>query len=1346
MGNQLVGIAPSQIYPMDHYFSGTEIIFEANMGSTRFFKVAKAKSEEGLAVVKIFVRHDPTLPLENHKERLEYIKKALANSVNCLPFQRVELTDKAAYIMREYVKHSLYDRVSTRPFLTTLEKKWITFQILCALNQCHKQKICHGDIKLENILITSWNWVLLSDFASFKPTYLPDDNPADYTYFFDTSRRRTCYIAPERFVKTFSSDDTEGYGAMLPTDSIVRLGPYISDNTLLPTMDIFSAGCALLELWTEGTAPFELSQLLTYRSGDKELVNKHLESIENEHLRTLLASMIDLNPLCRKSAEDYLDEERGRLFPEYFYSFLQSYLQMFSSTPIMSPDDKISRLHSDISHCITVLTNATDLTPDDDDDLEDGNVDNQADAEHMNSDLKEMEQRLPADQDGLILIITVVTSCIRGLKQSSTKIASLEILQKLCRYTTSETILDRILPYILHLAQHSTSKVQVEAIETLTACLSMVKQIPLSDANVFPEYILPAISKLSGEPSAVIVRVAFARNIAQLAKIAIYFLEETQKNAPNDMPARRYEAELNALHDIIQQNVLSLLTDSKPIVKQSLMESGICDLCGFFGKEKANDIILSHIMTFLNDDDKNLRGAFYDNIAGVAGYVGWQASDILVPLLLQGFTDREEFVIAKAIRAITILIELGHIKKPTVIDIIKETGCYLCHPNLWLRHEICGMISTAARTLSAIDVHVKIMPSIGKFLKMPLIQVEKPDLLLDCLQPPIPQQIYDSILRFHDMQMFVNELENRAQARNNTRQAKLAHQEETNQALRNLFCRLTSEGLNDLVEIQLLAFKPYLFKLKHKAQQEADESALSCGRVFINRKSVQCHEFPLAEKMVKSPQEARSSEGIMTIAASPASVGGAAGGLPSGITLVGGTGQQTATVSAATSLGEYTMPERNYWQERSSECRKDLDALRITFKNRYSMLAFSKHSHNEGMNTFYPQGWSLNGILIAHLHEHSESVIKMTSLKPGGAIFASGSVDGTVRLWDCNKLNGSQGINKSRQVYLANTPIYSLVACDGGQSLGVGGKDGSLLIMRIDRNSSKMALQQALHLDEGENSDGPVVDMQTYDQSVIIYATVYGAIVGWDTRVQQPVWRLENELQHGVITTICVDPAGSWLAAGTSGGKHICWDLRFQLPIAEIKHPSGSRIRKVACHPTESSYLISASQSNNEVSIWNIETGHRQTVLWASSASLLSNTQTNETSTSCGILSGVVDKSPFILTGSSDQRIRYWDLNEPKNSALKVPASKDNLDNISFNYDTQIIDGSQVIYEQTITLSNPSDLNSASCSMEENPRSGPDMPSPCHHDAITDLLMCKTDKGQIYMASAARDGVIKLWR
>lgn len=77
-------------------------------------------------------------------------------------------------------------------------------------------------------------------------------------------------------------------------------------------------------------------------------------------------------------------------------------------------------------------------------------------------------------------------------------------------------------------------------------------------------------------------------------------------------------------------------------------------------------------------------------------------------------------------------------------------------------------------------------------------------------------------------------------------------------------------------------------------------------------------------------------------------------------------------------------------------------------------------------------------------------------------------------------------------------------------------------------------------------------------------------------------------------------------------------------------------------------------------------------------------------------------------------------------------------------FSARLIDGSQVIEEQIIPKS-AGDSQQMRTSMEESPRSGPDMPKPTHHDAITDLLMCK-DKGQVYIASASRDGVIKLWK
>lgn len=59
------------------------------MGSTRFLKVARAKTDEGLVVVKVFVKHDPSLPLEEHIEEIKCIKTKLLHASNCLPFQQV---------------------------------------------------------------------------------------------------------------------------------------------------------------------------------------------------------------------------------------------------------------------------------------------------------------------------------------------------------------------------------------------------------------------------------------------------------------------------------------------------------------------------------------------------------------------------------------------------------------------------------------------------------------------------------------------------------------------------------------------------------------------------------------------------------------------------------------------------------------------------------------------------------------------------------------------------------------------------------------------------------------------------------------------------------------------------------------------------------------------------------------------------------------------------------------------------------------------------------------------------------------------------------------------------------
>lgn len=1199
-------------------------------------KVARAKSEEGLVVVKVFVRQEPTISLNMYEERLDFIRRELGGAVNCLPFQKMIITERGGLIVRQYVRHSLYDRISTRPFLSVIEKKWITFQILYALSQCHRQKICHGDIKLENILITSWNWILLADFASYKPVFLPDDNPADYNYFFDTSRRRTCYIAPERFKN--SSANEIAFNDVEPSQS----------GTLTPEMDIFSAGCALLELWNEGTPPFEYSQLLAYRNGNHENAEKHLKSIENEELRQLLSAMISVDPIGRKSAEVYLDETRGKLFPEYFYHFLQSYIQMFSSIPIMPVDDKINRLYSDIDQIIEILCEK-----------------DESGIEH---------------NDGLILITVVVTSCIRGILRCNSKLYSLEILQKLAQRTTTEVILDRILPYILHLTNDSLPRVRVCALDTLTACMGRIKSVPHSDMNIFPDYILPSIAPMS-EDKAVLVRIAYARNIASLAETALKFLEQLQKDFSNEMTAQRYDMELAALHEMLQQAIMSLLTDCQSIVKQTLIESGITKLCVFFGRQKANDVILSHMITFLNDkEDKNLRGSFFDCIVGVANYVGWHCSPILAPLLEQGLTDPEEFVIAKAIRATTLLTEQDLIQKSGLTDYIKACACYLNHPNLWIRHEVCGLISTAATKLTPLDVQCKIMPAIVNHLKVQLIQVEKTELLLDSLQKPLPRNIYDAVLRFPEIEQFFNVLKERKLIKERESDGVLPQKVEMSTGIKSLFRRLQNDGLNELIESQLLSMSRHLIKL-HR-YKTAERTRQGDGIVEITDLSI-CKEVSLRDrKITPEPIKRHRKTGsdlsnvewqhMYPNVDSPSPTPSIPSNDSNGHINVGSSAQIQPTPTI--SIVEYSMPDRSFIQEQTAECRQNLEELISQLKAQYMI---NSRDYTELMSqTQVPVNWRMKGQLIAHVHEHKGAVTRMTALKPFGSLFTSVSTDGTVRLWDCNRLDGNELINRSRQMYQADTPLHAVAACDNGQSLAVAGNDGALLLLKIDPNSSKMALQQARLLDKRPGDiqdDGPVVDMMPLDQgsqNVIVYCTVFGAIVGWDIRMPENAWRFENDLRKGVCTTMCIDPTSSWLAVGTSSGWHICWDLRFQLPIHGkngIRHPHDARIRKVACHPTETSWLISASQKNNEVFSYNLETQQRQTAFWASSAPALSNT--NSLSHSVGaLLPGVVDTKPFLLTGGTDQRIRYWDFSNPENCAVIVPSPLDSVNKTLISY------------------------------------------------------------------------------
>jgi phosphoinositide-3-kinase regulatory subunit 4 len=113
----------------------------SSMGSSRFLKAIKARHRHGPLVVKTFLKPEAHYSLRPLVRRLRVEREALEDVPNVLTYQKVVETETAGYLIRQWMASNLYDRISTRPFLTSIEKKWITYQLLSAMTEARKRKV-----------------------------------------------------------------------------------------------------------------------------------------------------------------------------------------------------------------------------------------------------------------------------------------------------------------------------------------------------------------------------------------------------------------------------------------------------------------------------------------------------------------------------------------------------------------------------------------------------------------------------------------------------------------------------------------------------------------------------------------------------------------------------------------------------------------------------------------------------------------------------------------------------------------------------------------------------------------------------------------------------------------------------------------------------------------------------------------------------------------------------------------------------------------------------------------------------------------------------------------------------
>lgn len=692
-------------------------------------------------------------------------RQALEDVPNVLATQQVIETEAAAYLVRQWLACSLYDRISTRPFITEMEKLWISYQIIYALNAAHERNIAHGDLKCENVLVTSSLAVYVTDFASsFKPTYLPLDDPADFSLFFDTSGRRTCYIAPERFYDSVTDLPMGFNPARMRTEDIENVSevltyePYLEmlglgrpNGRITEAMDVFSLGCVLAELWRDGTPLFTLSQLFRYRKGELDL-STMLEEIQHVGIRGLVQRMLHLDPSQRPSLHDILYQESKDIFPSSLSGFLHRYLvdlqrpaQPFATNDSMSPnknreqdctvnrlsrqakaDDRIEKLYDDWATIVQCFYQCHSL-PGEDVFLG---------VYIPGLALPPYMSRKSAGKDAKALIVLgVLLANMRHCQRASVRCHAMELTLHLAwGWLSDDAILDRVLPYLAVMLDDSSPVARAMALHGMAVILECLHEIPSANEGIWTEFVLPHLAHVTTDKSEY-VRTVSVLCLTRLAKSMMRLCRNSTDTS--------FDQDMQTLQKFIQEQLNRLVTDSSTQVRRAVLVSS-STLFTLLGPERLPSGILSHVLTYLNEKDGELRALFYERMAHLAPIFGadWTRKYIH-PLLLRSLADSHELVLVKVLHFIQASVHMY--EYTAMLEILPHIATFLCHPNLWIREASVGIFAQAAENFNETDKWIRVYLFLRPFLRCDLREMTSLA-IWDSLEAPVPSSVFNACI------------------------------------------------------------------------------------------------------------------------------------------------------------------------------------------------------------------------------------------------------------------------------------------------------------------------------------------------------------------------------------------------------------------------------------------------------------------------------------------------------------------------------------------------------------------------------------------------------------------------
>ena len=776
-------------------FSNLE--FLSVVKNSRFLKTMKAydRSTGMLVAVKIFVK--PMLePVDLYAVAEKVAREALLLAPHpCfLPWHQIIETSASAYLVRQLAHSSVYDRLVTRPFLAPIEKLWLVYQLLRAVHLLHEQhQRTHGDIKTENLLVTRAGWLVLADFAQhIKPAYLPNDNPSEFVFYFDSSNRRSCYLAPERFYTRAER------AATLEARATWRV---------LPEMDMFSVGCVIAELYTDGEPTFSLSDLYRYKRGQ----GAPNVRIADPRMRGVVSRLLDVDPSRRPLAGTILAELRGTLFPAYFDDFLYEFMLELHSAGVLRFDDnycesdrRIDLVYTNYDRIATALGFAYP-TP----------VQSSASVTSaQDADFPHLKVRLPgvpntyifrtaeqirlaehrsADKEstheqGALVLLETVFALVRSLRRPRSKIRACELILALLERVADEHKLDRALPYVCSLvadflAEASRSHdagvssnnenipapvsdsssgphgavVARVALLAMTNLLRTCSSVTTLNTLVFPEFVCPLLKSIaflhaSAHENSALVKCVMARCFPHLAQICERFRSFAAHDTQNTTGEREiHAASVRAAGDF-KDIVEALLTDTSVDVRVAVVNH-MEPLCRMLGVDRTIDIVLPHVLTYLNCSSYKLRVAFLACVPRIGAFLGALAFEqYMLPLLVRILHENEPLIDIRVVQVFHHFVKRRLVNpaaefsaRATYAEMLHCTLPLLVQPNEWMRQNVVWLVLAIAANLTRADRVCFLYPRVKAYLAHDVGEFTW-DALYPSLTRPLTRQMVEMAL------------------------------------------------------------------------------------------------------------------------------------------------------------------------------------------------------------------------------------------------------------------------------------------------------------------------------------------------------------------------------------------------------------------------------------------------------------------------------------------------------------------------------------------------------------------------------------------------------------------------